>query len=80
MSNPHQWMPNTLFDMAAFCEKHGLEKAGTILIETASLLYICLASQEPYMVEPDVPSAGSPDPDRGIGHKSGPEQMVSGHH
>ena len=78
MSNPHQWMPNTLFDMAAFCEKNGLEKAGTILIESASLLYICLASQEPYMVEPDVPYP--PDADRGIGHKSGPEQMVSGHH
>lgn len=53
MLEKHQWMPHTLFDMAAFCEKNGLEKAGALLLETAVMLYICLSRQE-QGVEPDV--------------------------
>ena len=42
----HQWMANTLFDMAAFCEKNDLEKPRDLLIETAVTLSCCLAALE----------------------------------
>ena len=36
-------MTNTLFDMAAFCERNDLEKPRDLLIETAMTLRCCLA-------------------------------------
>jgi len=42
----HQWMPNTLFDMAAFCEANALEKPRDLLIEAALMLRLCLANPE----------------------------------
>lgn len=46
MFKSHQWMANTLFDMAAFCEKNDLEKPRDLLIETAMTLSICLNDLE----------------------------------
>ncbi len=46
MFKSHQWMANTLFDMAAFCEKNDLEKPRDLLIETAMTLRICLTDLE----------------------------------
>ena len=42
MQDKHQWMPNTLIEMAAFCDKNGLEEARNLLSETAVMLYMCL--------------------------------------
>lgn len=46
MQDNHQWMPNTLFEMAAFCDKNGLEKARNLLTETAVMLYMCLPQDQ----------------------------------
>jgi len=47
MIENHQWMPNSLFDMAAYCEKNGLDKPRDLLIEAAVMLHISLANREP---------------------------------
>ena len=57
MFKSHQWMANTLFDMAAFCEKNNLEKPRDLLIETAMTLSCCLANLEAANV-PTPPTGG----------------------
>ena len=55
----HQWMANTLFDMAAFCEKNDLEKPRDLLIETAMTLSICLTDLEAANIpKPPQPTGG----------------------
>ena len=80
MSDTHEWMPNTLFDMAAFCDKNGMEKAKTILIESASLLYICLANQAMYKAQPETPDLAPPALDRGLGFGSGAKRSAPSQH
>ena len=54
----HQWMANTLFDMAAFCEKNDLEKPRDLLIEAAVTLSCCLAGLEANNAPMSPPPAG----------------------
>ena len=35
MHEKHQWMPKTLFDMAALCDRNGLDQPRDLLLETA---------------------------------------------
>ena len=35
MHEKHQWMPNTLFGMAALCDRIGLDQPRDLLLETA---------------------------------------------
>lgn len=46
MKHNLEWMPNTLFDMAAVCEKNGCERPRDILIEAALMLHLYMANQE----------------------------------
>ncbi len=35
MQEKHQWMPDTLFGMAALCDRNGLDQPRDLLLETA---------------------------------------------
>ncbi len=35
MYEKHQWMPNTLFDMAALCDRNGMDQPRDLLLEAA---------------------------------------------
>ena len=35
MHEKHQWMPHTLFDMAALCDRNGMDQPRDLLLETA---------------------------------------------
>lgn len=43
MQDNYQWMPETLLEMAEFCDKNNLAKAKDLLLEAAVMLYMCLA-------------------------------------
>ena len=45
MAQSNDWIPMTLIEMAAFCEKNGLEKAKNVLIEAAMMIHIDFANQ-----------------------------------
>lgn len=46
MKHTLEWIPSTLFDMAAVCEKNGCDKPRDILIEAALMLQLYMANQE----------------------------------
>lgn len=35
MNEKHQWMPSTLFDMAALCDHNGMDQPRDLLLEAA---------------------------------------------
>ena len=38
MYEKHQWMPNTLFDMAALCDRNGMDQPRDLLLEAATAI------------------------------------------
>jgi len=38
MQEKHQWMPDTLFGMAALCDRNGLDQPRDLLLEAATAI------------------------------------------
>lgn len=38
MPDKHQWMSHTLFDMAAFCDRNGMDKQRDVLLDAVAAL------------------------------------------
>ncbi len=38
MQDKHQWMSHTLFDMAAFCDRNGMDKQRDVLLDAVAAL------------------------------------------
>ncbi len=50
MQEKHQWMSHTLFDMAAFCDRNGMDKQRDVLLDAAAALTGSM-SMDPFLVE-----------------------------
>jgi hypothetical protein len=38
MQDKHQWMSHTLFDMAAFCDRNGMDRQRDVLLDAVAAL------------------------------------------